>query len=313
MQRPPDSALVLFPGALGDFICFLPTLVGLRQRHRGALLLVARPSLLALLRSPDVTTTSIDRREIADLFVPGTSVAAGTRELLSGFAQVYSWTGFGNAELAPRAARVTGGQIRVYPFRGMRAGEHAVDYYARCAGLVVRPLAAAAIRTDSAWTSERLPLSRELDGRDVLVVHPGSGSRRKNWQGFSAAIQSWQAHRGGLVVLLHGPAETEHDVGVDARTVRLHDLSLPQVAGLLRRSTLYLGNDSGVSHLAGALGARGVVIFGPTDPAAWAPRGRGLRVVSAPTPCARCRPDVFCIHRLPVQTVIDALEAARRA
>ena len=55
--------------------------------------------------------------------------------------------------------------------------------------------------------------------------------------------------------------------------------SLWQVGALLSRADLYVGNDSGVSHLAGAMGARGVVIFGPTCPEQWRPLGGALTVI----------------------------------
>ncbi|MFN8640815.1 MAG: glycosyltransferase family 9 protein [Candidatus Binatia bacterium] len=63
---------------------------------------------------------------------------------------------------------------------------------------------------------------------------------------------------------------------------------LARVAALLARAHRYLGNDSGISHLAGLVGARAVVIFGDTDPAVWAPAGATVRVLRAALPCAAC-------------------------
>jgi len=56
-------------------------------------------------------------------------------------------------------------------------------------------------------------------------------------------------------------------------------LSVWQAAALLSRADLYVGNDSGASHLAGAVGARGVVLFGPTQPQQWRPLGGALSVL----------------------------------
>ena len=53
----------------------------------------------------------------------------------------------------------------------------------------------------------------------------------------------------------------------------LKDLDLPTVAAIARLAAAFVGNDSGVSHLAAAVGTPGVVIFGPTDPARWRPLG----------------------------------------
>src|SRR5262249_62383936 len=57
------------------------------------------------------------------------------------------------------------------------------------------------------------------------------------------------------------------------------DPSLRQLAALFERATVFVGNDSGLSHLAAAVGCATLVLFGPTDPAVWAPTGARVRVV----------------------------------
>jgi ADP-heptose:LPS heptosyltransferase len=57
---------------------------------------------------------------------------------------------------------------------------------------------------------------------------------------------------------------------------------LAETAALLEQCTLYVGNDSGLSHVAGALGIPTVAVFGPTDPDVWAPLGRAVAAVRAP-------------------------------
>jgi heptosyltransferase-3 len=307
MPSAADSVLVLFPGALGDFVCLLPTLQALRERHCGPMRIVARGELLDLVRLPATTTACIDRREVADLFAPGDSLRPETKVLCGGFAWVYSWTGFSSPDLARRLAALGNGHVAVYRFRGMRRGEHAVDYYARCAGVTASRRMTPALVQDPQWM---VAFRREHDlaERPLMIVHPGSGAPSKNWQGFGAVVRYWRAHHPEPVIALHGPAETESGVRTADGAIAVAGLSLQQVATLLRHSRLYLGNDSGISHLAGAVGARGVVIFGPSDPGIWAPRGGALHVLHAPDPCARCGPDVFCRHRLPAEGVIAALE-----
>ena len=312
MLRPHDSAAVLFPGALGDFICFLPTLHALRARHTGQLLLVAKPEQSELIAPSALATASIDRRAVADLFVADGEVAAETLALLGGFAHVYSWTGFGNTGFTKRLAAASGGRVMVYRFRGMQPGEHAVDYYACCVGLSACPIAASIIRRDEAWL-RAFDHQRQLQASRLLVLHAGSGSASKNWRGFGELIRYWRNHYDDSIVLLRGPAEVRATQLSPAPHVSVDDLTLSQVAALLGDCALYLGNDSGISHLAGAIGARGVVLFGASDPAVWAPRSDRLRVLHAPTPCVRCGPTAFCVHRLSVETVIDALEAQRAA
>lgn len=183
-------------------------------------------------------------------------------------------------------------------------------YYAQCVGVVPDTVAAEIIAEDRDWWA-RFRDQHALGNRRLLVVHPGSGSRRKNWQGFDAFCRQWRARYDDAIAALYGPAEAEHRLGCPADVV-VSDVSLPQVASLLRAAALYLGNDSGVSHLAAALGARGVVLFGPSDPAVWAPRAPAIHVFHVAQTCARCGPDVFCVHRLAVTSVVDALTRQRR-
>lgn len=312
MRQLPDSAVILFPGALGDFICFLPTLEALRDRLAGRLLLVAKPEVLDLVALPALLTASIDSREVADLFVVAKEPAPPTLQLFGGFDSVYSWTGFGNPDFAARLAAVSRGRVTVFRFRGMLPGEHAADYYSRCVGLSAPPVPPAIIRADQKWF---MAFQREhrLGSTNTLVLHAGSGSPRKNWDGFTALTGCWHERYADTVVLLCGPAEAHATVRHEPDVLTVDGLTLPQVAALLRGCTLYLGNDSGISHLAGAVGARGAVLFGPSDPTTWAPRTDRLRVLHAPTPCSTCSPSAFCVHRLPVAAVMRVLEGQRAA
>ena len=306
-QAPGDGVLVLFPGALGDFVCFLPTLFALRQRHTGPMLIVAQPALYELVNLPDSKATAIHRREVADLFAPG-PLAVATKELFGGFGWTYSWTGFDDTNFLARLVTATGGTVRVYRFRGMEPGEHASDYYARC--IRARAEKPVTLVTDTLWARDFVERNR-LGDRKLLVIHAGSGAPAKNWQGCMEVIRCWRQRCDDAIVLLRGPAERESD-RLPPGVICVSGLSLPQVAALLQRCDVYLGNDSGISHLAGAVGARGVVLFGPSDPAVWAPRGGALHILHALTPCAQCGPDLFCVHRLSVERVTEALNLFRQ-
>jgi heptosyltransferase-3 len=304
------SMLVLFPGALGDFMCFLPTLWALRQHHAGPMRVIARAELIDLVGLPGASTASIDRREIADLFAPGERLSPETHALCGGFATIHSWSGFGDPDLRRRLNLLGSERVCVYPFRGMQPTEHATDYYARCVGLdPMRPPASTVVQ-DSQWWADFRKRHR-LANRHVLVMHAGSGSSRKNWQGFDEVARYWRQHYPDAIVLLHGPAENAASMPVSPEVVPVAGLSLPQVAALLQRSSLYLGNDSGISHLAAFVRARGLALFGPSDPTVWAPRDGALQILHAPEPCQHCGPNALCLHRLPPDRVIRALEALR--
>jgi heptosyltransferase-3 len=80
--------------------------------------------------------------------------------------------------------------------------------------------------------------------------------------------------KGASCVVVLGAAEVSIEpIFREAQVAVLKDLELPAVAAIARLASAFVGNDSGVSHLAAAVGAPGVVIFGPTDPARWRPIG----------------------------------------
>ena len=125
---------------------------------------------------------------------------------------------------------------------------------------------------------------RERLGLGFLAIHPGSGSARKNWPAqrfgqIAAAIAD-----GRPWLLVEGPAD-EASARVLERVigaVPTRHLPLRVLGALLAHAGAYVGNDSGVSHLAAAWGAPTVVLFGPTDPDVWSHVGTRVRVVRAP-------------------------------
>jgi hypothetical protein len=121
--------------------------------------------------------------------------------------------------------------------------------------------------------------------RRVLLVQPGAGGVSKRWpaDGFAAALAA-VAERGDVAIVLHqGPADAAAVDALAARlpsALRLRDPALPALAGALREAAVYLGNDSGVSHLAATVGAPAVVLFAASNLAwrPWAPRAEVVTV-----------------------------------
>ena len=97
---------------------------------------------------------------------------------------------------------------------------------------------------------------------------------------------------------------------------RLFDLSLPEVTALAARSQLFVGNDSGIAHIAAAVGTPSVVIFGSSNVAHWRPWNRAAaEVVFEQMPCQPCHgyfcekfPQPECILRVPAPRVLAAIE-----
>lgn len=167
------------------------------------------------------------------------------------------------------------------------------------------------------------------DGR-FLVVHPGSGSysvaRRWAPERFAAAADLLAGRHGLQVVVVGGLDEVAlaQDVAARMRTpsfVLAGQTTLPELAGVLRRAALVIGNDSGVAHLASAVGAPVAAVFGPFNHHAWRPLGRSLVVRAAPAlPCMPCSnrdigrgypegcPPRYCLREVSPAQVVRAAE-----
>ncbi|MBP6701931.1 MAG: glycosyltransferase family 9 protein [Vicinamibacteria bacterium] len=125
---------------------------------------------------------------------------------------------------------------------------------------------------------------RALRVKRATLIHPGSGSPRKNWPIERFRELSLELLTlGHAVVWIRGPAESG-EVVPPAGVECLDHPSLPSLARTLAAARLFIGNDSGVSHLAAAVGAPTVALFGPTSSEIWAPDGERVRVVRSPTP-----------------------------
>jgi ADP-heptose:LPS heptosyltransferase len=126
------------------------------------------------------------------------------------------------------------------------------------------------------------------DARHLAIIHPGAGNEAKRWP-----VDRWSALVDRLAptcqcLLVSGPADAAASADLASRTGLpvASDLELPALAALLAHCDIFLGHDSGVSHLAAAVGAPVIALFGPTDPAQWAPRGEKVVVLSANAPGA---------------------------
>ncbi len=118
------------------------------------------------------------------------------------------------------------------------------------------------------------PWAAQLPPR-FLAVHPGSGSAAKSWPATRFAELVCRLGNGAGWLLVEGPADTEAAAPLRDLPGAVRPPVLPPraLACLLSRAGLYVGNDSGVSHLAAAAGAPTLTLFGPTDPGQWSPVG----------------------------------------
>jgi ADP-heptose:LPS heptosyltransferase len=124
-------------------------------------------------------------------------------------------------------------------------------------------------------------------GRAPMLVHPGAGGARKRWApaGFAAALARLGARAGVEVVVHQGPADAEAVRDLLAvlgpGLPRLVEPDLATLAAVLAAAAGYLGGDSGVSQLAAAVGAPGVIVYPADTRERWAPWSAAALAVSA--------------------------------
>ena len=279
--------LVVHTGGIGDFLLFCPTLRRLSGDY-GAdnIELLGRPERLELAVEAGLAhaTHDIERSQFESLF---THPHDRIRAFLARFDACIAWMrDDGTLQRAVSGCGVR--ESRFFPgLPPENWARHASAYYAECLGYPEpvygegRPLL-------------ELAPALEMPGYTVdMAIHPGSGSPRKNWpiENFLAVARRLEAE-GRRVDWLLGPAEEAlvrqltgemlpHTRGGRGKERPILTLSrLIDMARVLAGARQYIGNDSGISHLAAAVGCPTIAIFGPTNPAVWAPRGHHVHVIT---------------------------------
>ena len=240
----------------------MPALRALRAG--GPVTLAAQPHIAALLRALDVVddAMSFEDLRLDALFVDEAMHAAR----LPPVARVVSWFGARDPGFARRlAARAPGAVIAPSVEPGQLVWRHLLATIGAPAGEWCVPIVA------STALRELGDQARVASGGHGpppwLLVHPGAGSAAKRWpaEGFARVITTLAA-RARMNVCVHvGPADAAAATALRAHVgdgvVWLREPPLPALVGVLAGAALYLGNDSGVSHLASALGVPSVVLF----------------------------------------------------
>jgi ADP-heptose:LPS heptosyltransferase len=309
-------ALVLFPGALGDFVCFLPTLEFLAERT--SIDLLARTEFSELVPER-VKTGSLERFEIRHLFVSGGGSDDKVRRFFETYDCTYSWMGSGDLTFTHELEAATRGRLRLFQFRARESQMHQADYYLSCLQDSVSSTPHIPLLPDANQWAQVYWAKNFLKSKPVLAISPGSGAREKNWPviSFEAIARWWQERAGGRVITILGPVEEERG-GYDSlchHGLAIRGITLGRLAATIARCSLYIGNDSGTSHVAAALGVPTVAIFGPTSVNQWTPRGNTVLVLRHEVPCSPCAVSAMksCAHRdclagLPPAEVIRQLE-----
>jgi ADP-heptose:LPS heptosyltransferase len=135
------------------------------------------------------------------------------------------------------------------------------------------------------------------DGVPFVVLHPGASWRPRAWRPERFAETALQLIEGypGLHVCFVGSSEDKDladKISIIVQHPNAHfffDLKILETAALIERSALFIGSDSGIAHLAAAIGTRSIVLFGPQDPARFRPWSDRTTVLHRPVACFPCK------------------------
>ena len=246
--------LVIRPGAIGDLIVSLPAMTCLAAEslevwtEGRTVPLVRFASRVRALRS-----TGLDLLGITE---PPAALIQALRE----FDSIVSWYGTNRPEFRHTVSELGLPFTFLDALPAEGASIHAADFYLE------------QVRQIASCPSDGIPrIECPVEREDYAVIHPFSGSARKNWPLGKFHAVAAQLERVMPVKWCAG----EEDPPLPG-SVRIDDLY--ELACWLSKARMYIGNDSGITHLAAAVGTPVLALFGPTDPDVWAPRGNNVRV-----------------------------------
>ena len=287
-----NRILVIRGGAIGDFILTLPALKALRDAfpHRHVEILGYKHiAVLTENRFYAQAVRSIEYGPLSSFFARNSELPVELANYFASFDLIISYL--------YDPDRVFENNLRRCGVENLLCGpSKIIEKVGHAARQLARPIEEMGISvvdlTEKVFPSTE---DRQFAGdflqplqQPIIAIHPGSGSKEKNW-----ALENWIAlfsgdadfGKLGSLVVISGEADKAQtqQLELEWKNRDVHfakNLTLPNLAAVLERS-IFIGHDSGISHLAAATGADCILLFGPTNPDVWAPKNTNVQVLSA--------------------------------
>lgn len=289
MQR----ILVIRGGAIGDFVLTLPAIKLLRDAFpQSHLEILGYKHIIALAENRFYAdaTRSIEYAPLARFFAKGSDLAPELIAYFGSFDLIVSYL-FDPDAIFENNVRRCGVEIFVACSPLVDASDHAAAQLASPLGQLGLALRSTAAQLyPSAEDREAAKSFLGETGLPLIALHPGSGSARKNWP-----VANWQqlsaqlleSRVGASLLFIGGEADEQALSAMRGQfrdTARFADfLPLPLLSAVLERCDHFVGHDSGISHIAAAVGTPCMLLFGATNPNVWAPANRNVQVLKAST------------------------------
>jgi len=312
------NILIYHYGALGDFITALPSFRFFKNRYCGTVTLLGKREYGTLALQSEYVDTILDADSSRHRFVFSPLTASGELQSFFGQFKVVVLFAGKDATISENARKNYCGKL-YFPPPTPPSHRHAIDrHFDLFPEEKLLPEDVPRIAVPAVSSGGRITEAFFREHHPYIVIHPGSGSPQKNWpfEHFTK-VASTIRNSGYTIVWLAGPADRQ--TGFPESDIHFSRLSLPECTLLLEHSSAYLGNDSGITHLAAATGTNVAAIFGPSDPALWAPRGTGAITVLHHPPAEGCSPchlqttgkrhscNHSCMQQVTVEEVLETL------
>ena len=320
--------LIVHQGALGDLILALPAIKALRdalqpRRLQGMpawLEMMGHPWTLALVHGQPYAdaVTDINRGDMAPFFQEAAPLPAEICRYLGQFDAAFC---FSRSETLAHNLRRAGIKKSFTLPSFPKERVHVTDHHLRslqALGIASTPVVPEVFLPDAAREEAKAFFLRQGWDLDAIVaLHPGAGSRKKAWPPARfATLARALADKSNKILIIAGPADEKITKEVlkglaDTPYRLVQDLPITRLAALLSLVSLFIGNDSGISHMAAALKRPTIALFGPTDPYVWAPRNDQAFWLQGRAACAPCTRDAqrrckqqHCLDSITVEAVM---------
>lgn len=305
--------LIFRGGALGDFLLTLPALAALRRRFSGAYIELAghdRSASIALISGIIDRVQSLDSARMALYSQSECELPPEEKEYIRSFDLIVSYLHDPDEVLLKHLAGT--GAKNIIAVSPVEIKDHAADHFFSALNSVLGEETEECSPARLEWPESlkeeaRRRLADEVGKKQVIIIHPGSGSPAKNWpaERFAALAKKIRNETSFEPLIIGGEADISSIAVMRPLLPGFHvyeNMPLSDITSILSVAGGFVGNDSGITHLAAALGIPVVALFGPTDPAIWAPRGRNVAVIKSLLPTNES------LSKIGVEDVFSALK-----